>query len=72
MSGKKPSGRKGIRDEYRMGQDLMRDARWRESVMLGRTKRSGEEGAYVDHYSKCGCGCGPVSTVKTERQEDEE
>ena len=68
MRYKKPSGKGGAKDNYFMSQEIMRRTRWEASVMLSMAKRRrNSDGAYVSFPMLCGCGCGPIGTVRYER-----
>ena len=68
MRAKKPDGKGGSKDNYFMSQEIMRKARWEGAVLLSMAKRKkNSHGAYVSFPYTCGCGCGPIGTVRYER-----
>lgn len=65
---KKPSGREGSKDNYFMSQEIIRRSRHEADVMLSMAKRrKNSDGAFVTFPYTCGCGCGPMVTVRYER-----
>ncbi len=68
MRCRKPSGKGGSRDNYFMSQAIMRSARWEAAVRLSMVKRrKNSDGAYASFPYTCGCGCGPIVSIRFER-----